>query len=65
MEGCRLLYLVKSKNGTIVFLCQRIHSFAFPEMAGREAKAPLNPPLAASCLAAQKKIGGIKFGAFL
>ena len=65
MEGCKLLYLVKSKNGTIVFLCQHIHSFAFPEMAGREATAPLNPPLAASCLAAQKKIGGIKFGAFL
>ena len=40
MGGCRLLYFVKSKNGTkcnsfIVFLCQCIHSFIFLEMAGR------------------------------
>ena len=44
MGRCRLLYLVKSKNGTkckkfavlaIVFLCQYIHSFIFPEMAVR------------------------------
>ena len=54
MGGCRLLYFVKSKNGTIcknfailscVFLCQYIHSFIFLEMAGRGATAPLNPPL--------------------
>ena len=43
MGGCRLLYSVKSKNGTkcknfavLLFLCQHIHSFVFPEMAGRE-----------------------------
>ena len=33
----------------IVFLCQYIHSFIFPEMAGRGGTAPLatplNPPL--------------------
>ena len=60
MRGCRLLYFVKSKNGTKcknfavllpVFLCQYIHSFILPEMAGREGGAtaplatPLNPPL--------------------
>ena len=57
MGGCRLLYFVKSKNGTkyIVFLNQYIHSFIFPEMAGRGGGAtaplatPLNPPLCGSC----------------
>ena len=48
MGGCRLVYFAKSKNGTkykLVFLCQYIHYFVFPEMAGRGATAPLNPPL--------------------
>ena len=52
MGGCRLLYLVKSKNGkkfavlAIVFLCQYVHSFIFPDMAVRGATAtPLNLPL--------------------
>ena len=40
MRGCRLLYFVKSENGTkcknfAVFLCQYIHSFIFIEMAER------------------------------
>ena len=41
MGGCRLLYLVKSKNGKkfdvllCSVLCQYIHSFIFPEMAVR------------------------------
>ena len=37
MEGFRLLYFVKSKNGTkcknfavLLFLCKYIHSFIFP-----------------------------------
>ena len=42
MGGYRLLYVVKSKNGKNVFLCQYIHSFVFPEMAG---STPINPPL--------------------
>ena len=50
MGGCRLLYFVKSKNGTInaefccfiVFLCQYIHSFIFPDMAG--GGGGLQPP---------------------
>ena len=48
MGGCRFLYLVKSKNDpkfkkfavfSIVFLCQYIYSFIFPEMAVRRATA--------------------------
>ena len=42
MGGYRLLYVAKSKNGKNVFLCQYIHSFVFPEMAG---STPINPPL--------------------
>ena len=43
MGGCRMLYFVKSKNGTkcknfavllCMFLCQHIHSFIFPEKGG-------------------------------
>ena len=56
MGGCRLLYFVKSKNGTkcvvllCFYICQYIHSFVFPEMAGRGGATaplatPLNPPL--------------------
>ena len=48
MGGCRLLYFVKSKNGNnfVVFLCQYIRSFIFPEVAGRSPPShPLNPPL--------------------
>ena len=43
-----VLYFVKSKNGTkcknfavLLFLCQYIHSFIFPDMAGR---GRLQPP---------------------
>ena len=53
--ACRLLYFVKSKNGTkcknfagssfIAFLCQYIHSYIFPEMAEGGAVAPLATPL--------------------
>ena len=51
MGGSRLLYFVKSKNGTkcknfaaILCLCQYICSLVFPEMAGRGATAPLTIP---------------------
>ena len=53
--GCRLLYFVKSKKWQefccfIVFLSQYIHSFIFPDVAGRGGATaplatPLNPPL--------------------
>ena len=50
MRGCRLLYFVKSKSGTkcknFVFLCQYVHSFTFPEMAGRGG--PSHPPKSAT-----------------
>ena len=54
MGGCKLLYFAKSKNDTkcknfAVLLCFYIHSFIFPEMAGRGGYSPpshpLNPPL--------------------
>ena len=50
MGGCRLSYSVKSKNGTkcknfaVLFICQFIHSFVFPEMAGGGPQPPLLPP---------------------
>ena len=38
MGGCRLLYLQRAKMARILLfyyvLCQYIHSFIFPEMAG-------------------------------
>ena len=49
MGGCRLLYFSKSKIGTkcknfavYCVLYQYIHSFVFPEMAGRGG--PSHPP---------------------
>ena len=49
MRGCKLLYFVKSKSGTkcknfAVLLCQCIHSFTFPEMAGRGGYSPPSHP---------------------
>ena len=48
--GC---YITKCKNFA-VFLCQYIHSFVFPEMAGRGGATallatPLNLPLIMKC----------------
>ena len=46
MGGCRLLYFLKLQEFCcfIVFLCQCIHSFIFPEMVGG-GTAPLATPL--------------------
>ena len=45
MGGSRLLYFLKCKNGTrCKNFAEYIHSFVFPEMAGRGLQPPLETP---------------------